>query len=53
MAIKRNDINIKSLYSKGCSEEGSRAGKIDTSTIYGTCSEQISTTGRVGWINHD
>jgi hypothetical protein len=45
MVKKRNNGNTKSLNSKGSKEQGVRARKINASTIYGTCSEQLSPFG--------
>jgi len=45
MVIKQNNDNTKSLNSKGSSEQDSRARKIDASTAYETCTEQLSPFG--------
>jgi len=45
MVLKQNNHNTKSLNSKGSSEQDSRARKIDASTAYETCTEQLSPFG--------
>jgi hypothetical protein len=45
MVIKQNDSNMKSLNSKGSLEQGVRARKINASTTYDTCTEQLSPFG--------
>jgi len=45
MVKKQKDINTKSINSKGFHEQGSRARKINASTIYERCSEQLSPFG--------
>jgi hypothetical protein len=45
MVIKKNNDNMKSLNSKDSWEKGVRARKINASTDYDTCSEQLSPFG--------
>jgi len=45
MVKKQKDSNTKKAVSKGFHEGDSRAGKIDASTIFETCTEQLSSFG--------
>ena len=45
MVIKQNNSNTKSLNSKGSRAHDSRARKINASTAYETCTEQLSPFG--------
>jgi len=45
MVIKQNNSNTKSLNSKGSRAYDSRARKINASTTYETCTEQLSPFG--------
>jgi hypothetical protein len=45
MVKKQKDSTTKKAVSKGFDEVDSRAGKINASTIFETCSEQLSAFG--------